>query len=218
MPNEKNVTGYEVTVRGQYFARNGKDKFLKNYGPITFFLPEVVDIPDGREIKKSTVGGKLTQVSTPKTARRSVTTGNVAMYVIQRRLLPVYLEEKFTDYVTFRTCHIVGSLRRVVRPATDIQDLENKPLEKMSLAELKTFCVIKRLDIPITAYRDTAEACEAVRQALEDAKQAAARAKKPSEIPIEEGPEGVETHEGGPVTSADEVPVDNQDLAEDLLS
>lgn len=162
MAQEKVVPAYEVVVRGQYHSASGKDRILKTFGPVTFYLPETAEVPAGRKLITKKVNGKDVKVSEPQTAIHSITKENVALYVVQRRLLPTWLVENMPDAVSFRTCYIVpGTLKRVLVPASSVAKLQ-KPVSEMSLVELKAFCQAKGLSTQVSAFKDVLEARAAV--------------------------------------------------------
>lgn len=230
MSNEKLIVGYDVTVRGQYHAASGKDRILKTFGPVTFFLPEYVEIPNGRKKVQRVVDGRLTQMFEPQFAKKSIATDNVALWVIQRRLLPTWLAQNHPDCVTFRTCQITpGGMKRVQRPAADAIILD-KPVREMSIHELAAFCKMKNLVVPVSAFKDVEEARAAVLMEMESAGVSSPRASDaaaaPGAIPAEEVPAGVRAAAGptapidlgnGRRSPNDGVPVDEQDATADLI-
>lgn len=166
---EKTIVGYDVTVRGTYYGANGKDREVKTFGPITFFIPETVEIPNGKKrIETKGFGGTKIVKYEAQTTKKSVTTPNVALYVVQRQLLPAWLEENKTGVTSFRTCSIVpNGLKRVVRPAKDAISVD-KPVAEMNVAELKVYAKLKDLNVPVEAFVDLESAREMVEVALEE--------------------------------------------------
>lgn len=200
----KNIAGYEVTVRGQYQSISGKDRVLKNYGPVTFFLPEYVEMPNGKKRVNKTVDGRVVQTWEPQFKKSAVTIDGVALYIVQRRLLPTWLGEKYPDAAQFRTCSIVpGGMKRVMRPAKDAVIL-NKPVAEMSKHELAAYCKMHGLDVQVMAYADAAEAAEAVQFAIDEKKSGGAEPARPDETDAAAGP-------------GDGAAIDGQEAA-DLLS
>lgn len=223
-PGGKLVPCYEVKVRGQYQAADGKNRILKTFGPVSFILPEYVQIPNGKKRVEKIVNGHKLQNWEPQFKKSAVTVENVALYIVQRRLLPPWLAENHPDCVTFRTCSIVpGGLRRVMRPEKETLVLD-KPIEAMSLQELIIFCKNKNINLALAAFSDVKDAREAVLYELD----LLAEAKKNGQTETESEEEtthddenddkkhGIKTSRGA-VTSEDGVPTDNEDPAEDLL-
>ncbi len=219
MSQPEMIVGYDVTVRGQYQSASGKDRILKTFGPATFFLPEYVEIPNGKKKVQKTVNGHINQVWEPQTAKRAVTVDNVALWVIQRRLLPTWLAEHHPDCTTFRTCAIVpGGMKRVFRPKSEMLDM-NKSIDEMSIPELKHFCSMKQIAVPVSAFTDVKEAREAVRFELEQQGVAAptgAPGKNRTDAANSAPAPGVEEAHGA-VTDGDGVARDQQDPADDLI-
>lgn len=214
MPAEKTIVGYEVTVRGQYQSASGKDRTLKTFGPVTFFLPEYVEIPNGKKRVNKTVDGRIVQGWEPQFKKSAVTVENVALYVVQRRLLPTWLSEHHQDAVTFRTCTIVpGGMKRVVRAAKDAVILD-KPVSEMSLHELAAFCKMKGLNVPVTAFKVVEEAREAVQFEIDT--QAGASVSPPGD-PAESVSVGATEEKDPAAGPGDGEAVDGQDAADDLI-
>jgi hypothetical protein len=216
MVQESLVVCYEATVRGQYQSADGKSRVLRTFGPVTFVLPEYVDIPNGKKRVNKTVDGSIVQSWEPQFKKSAITTENVALYVVQRRLLPSWLADHHKDCVVFRTCAIVpGGLRRVMRPAKDAQVLD-KPLDQMSIPELASFCKVRGLNVQVSAFGNVVDAREAVKYELEMGGTAAPMAAD-AVLPTEDSvPAGV-LASSGPVTSADSVPTDEEDPAAGLM-
>lgn len=168
MSNKNQIVGYDVTVRGSYYSADGNKRVLKVYGPATFFIPEFVEIPNGKKKVVKKDGDKVISTTyVPQTAKRAVTIPNVARYVIMRRILPTWLAENHPDGVTFRTCDIVpGSMKRVMRDKSQALILD-KPIKEMSLQELAAFCKLKSINTPISAFDDAAEARKAVQYEID---------------------------------------------------
>lgn len=161
------VRAYEVTVRGNYYAASGKDRLLKVFGPVTFTIPETVKIPNGKKRVPKKEGGKTISVVEQQYADRSVTVPNVALYVVQRQLLPPWLAANHPDSVSFRICAIVpGGLRPVMKPASEVNILI-KPVMEMSVAELVIFCKMHQIPVEPSAFGSTNDAREAVQYELE---------------------------------------------------
>lgn len=217
MSNEKMVTGYEVTVRGQYQSVNGKDRTLRNFGPAVFFIPEYVEIPNGKKKVNKKVDGRTVQMWEPQTKKCAATTDNVALYVVQRRLLPTWLAEKHPDAAQFRTCNIVpGSMKRVTRKASDVILLD-KPIAEMSMQELAAFCKMKGLNVPVTAFADVKEARETVEfehKLQTGAPTPGAGAGIEDEDRTDREVHGIQTANDA---AEGDVPTDRQDEAADLL-
>jgi len=210
------VPMYECTVRGQYQAQDGRNRILKTFGPVTFILPEYVEIPNGKKRVNKTVDGTVVQTWEPQFKRCAITTDNVALYIVQRRLLPTWLATAHTDCATFRTCSIVpGGLRRVMRPAKDAQ-VYDKPVSEMSLQELVSFCKTRQLSVQVLAFTDVKEAREAVLYELEVTGLAKPSGKSTPAPAQEEVPAGV-VAKAGAVSSADGVATDQEDPALGLL-
>lgn len=227
--NQEMIVGYDVTVRGQYYSADGKNRVLKNFGPVTFFLPEYVTIPNGKKKIPKTIGGHVQHVVEQQYAKRAVTENDVALWVIQRRILPGWLGDHYPDCTTFRTAHIVpGSMKRVMRPKSEAVVL-NKAIEDMSMPELKAFCSQHHLAVPISAFGDVKDARMAVQLEVDAAgirgpegvsRRATADAANSAPAKGVEGAEGRVapiTPEHGVRTPDDGVPVDQQDAAADLL-
>lgn len=160
------------------------------------------------------------------------------MYIVQRRLLPAWLADNHADCVVFRTCSIVpGGLRKVMRPAKDAQTLE-KPVEEMNIPELVAFCKLKNINLALGAFTDAREAREAVLYEMEilaENRKTQAHATENSEYSSSAQSASPETGEDeedkkkygittkrGKMTRdetlpADDVPVDNEDPAENLI-
>lgn len=177
--SEELIEGYTVTCRGQFYRASGRNRTVGVFGPITFFLPPSVTIPNGKKkITKKIDGQDVTRYE-QQFKRESVLTPNVALYVVQRRLLPTWLAENHPDSVRARTCSIIpGGIKRATRPASEAAGLD-KPVKDMSVQELQAFCKMKEILIDLSVFPEVRDAREAVqyeldikteskRQALED--------------------------------------------------
>lgn len=183
--SEKMIDGFEVTVRGQLYLVNGKDRTTGTYGPVTFFLPPVVELPNGKKKVEKIVGGKKTYQWVPQTKKSSVTVENVANYVVQRRLLPDWIAEHFPNASGHRTCHVIpGGIKPAKRPASEVQSLD-KPLAQMSVTELKIYCKLHGLIVELSGFSKAQDAYQAVQMALDEKKEADRKAALPPEEPAE---------------------------------
>lgn len=222
MSGEDQVVGYDVTVRGTYQAASGKDRILKTFGPVTFFLPEYVEIPNGKKKVQKMIDGRVVQTWEPQFAKRAATADDVALWVIQRRLLPSWLADHHPDCTTFRTCAIVPSgMKRVIRPKTAIVNL-NKSIDDMTLPELKHFCAMKQIPVAVSAFANVEEAREAIRFEMSQQGMEMASAPKRMDAANMEPPKGVVGAEGriAPAVEGapdDGVATDQQDAAADLM-
>lgn len=215
MPEDM-VVGFDVTCRGQYYASSGKDRLLKVFGPVTFFLPEYVEIPNGKKKTEKMIDGVKRTVHEPQTKRSSVAVDNVALWVIQRRLLPTWLAENHPDQVGFRTCQVTpGGMKRVQRPASQVINLDKKVTE-MSMQELAAFCRMKNLNVPVSAFKDVVEARAAVIAEMDPASGAAEAAAALPPVREAEVPTGV-VAKSGAVSSEDGIATDEEDPAADLI-
>lgn len=213
MSEEKMVIGYDVTVRGTYYSASGKDRILANFGPVTFFMPEIVEIPNGKKKVETTVEGTKRVTFVPQTKKSSVAVDGVALWVVQRRLLPTWLAENHPTSVGFRTCQITpGGMKRIQRPASQVVNLE-KPVSEMSMQELAAFCKLKNLNTPVSAFKDVAEARLAVAAELDPSISIMA---PETTMAAAAPPAGVTVAEG-PVSSGDGVPTDQEEEGADLL-
>lgn len=193
MTTNNMINGYDVCVRGQFHRASGKDRTIGVFGPVTFFLPEVVEIPNGKKKVDVTRGGKITSQWEPQFKKVSVTVENVALYIIQRRLLPTWLAENYPDCVRFRTCSIVpGGMKRAWRPASEAVLLD-KPVSEMSLAELRAFCHLRGLNVALQGFSKVEEAREAVQFELDQL----AAAKAPTPEPAPQDPQDPNAPEDG---------------------
>lgn len=168
MASEKQQVAYEVTVRGNYYAASGKDRLLKTYGPVTFTLPEKVEIPNGKKrIEKDLGGGKKSAEVVQMFKTVPVTDENVALYIVQRKLLPTWLADNKADCVTFRTCQVIpNGIRRVIVPAEKVVVLK-KEIKDMSMQELKAFAKLNNLPVDPNMYGSVQEARQAVKDEME---------------------------------------------------
>jgi len=157
------VEGYEVTVRGQFYARDGKMKILKVFGPETFFIPKEVEVEAGRKIENKTVNGQLMRKGVP--VFRKCDGLVAAQHIIQRQLLPARLTENYPGSDGFRTCHIVNK-KKVSKPADEVRLIDKMPLSKMTLGELQAFCKKRNIQLPVDQFGSPEDACEAVKQEL----------------------------------------------------
>jgi len=206
MVEEKKVPAYEVTVKGQYYASSGRDRFLKTYGPEKFLLPEVVEIVTGRkEVKKKVEGQQVKRFEIVKSRLNAL---RCAQHVIQRQLLPDRLSEKHPACVSFRTCSIVASVRVMVNPSElSIFSTNAKSVDEMSLSELSQYCRIHALSVPVSSFKDVKDARRAVMEADSETSETRVRPEEPGGI----------QEKAGEVSSADEVPVDQEDPAESMI-
>jgi len=207
----KMITGYNCVVRGTFHAASGKDRVLKTFGPATFFLPEYVEIPNGKKKSEVIVNGAKRIVIQSLTKKSSVAADNVALYIVQRRLLPTWLAENHPDAIGFRTCSITpGGMKRVQRPESELVNLD-RPVDQMSLQELTAFCKMKNLNVPVSAFKDVHEARVAVLAEMDPASAPPLVSTEP------QAPEGVDAKYGA-VSSSDGIPTDEEDPASDLLA
>lgn len=198
--------GYAVTVAGQYYAGNGRDKSLRTFAPEVFYIPETVEIVNGRKFIEKVVNGQKTKVSVDN--KQIVNGLKAAQHIIQRRFLSTRLSEKYPDYTNFRECRIIDTKSCII-PEDALIDVSNKPIKSMTLPELKVLCAMESLSTQPGAYASLDDARAVVEAEMNAAK------KPTAPIPVSE-PVGV-TVSDGPVTSEDGVPVDNEDPAADLM-
>jgi hypothetical protein len=228
-------TGYEITVKGQYYAHQGRDKFLKTYGPLKFYIPDVVEIVTGRKMVDTVVDGRVVKRSVP--VRSRMNGARVAQHYIQRNLLQDALKEAHPDSSGFRTCVIVDSKR--VNLPDDLKELEEVPIKQMTLNQLRRFCSLNSLSVPIDAFTDINDARQAVSDEYESQQMAQKRNNPTAHLqPADVDPTTVApqtegqapTHDGsgnpvpagvkvgdGPVSSPDNVPTDEEDPLKNLL-
>jgi hypothetical protein len=166
------IEGFNVTVRGQFYRASGRNRTVGVFGPVTFFLPPTVTIPNGKKKIKYKIDGQEVFRHEQQFKRESILTPNVALYVVQRRLLPTWLAENHPDSVRARTCSIIpGGIKKAIRPAADAVGLD-KPVKDMSLQELEAFCKLKGIILDLTAFTrsengEPNEAREAVQYELD---------------------------------------------------
>lgn len=204
--------GFKVTCSGQYYAGSGRDKQLKMFKQEVFYIPQTVEIAIGRKfIEKLNKDGKKIKISVPD--KKTVSGKAAAQHVIQRRLLGTRLAEKFEDFAGVRTCQILD-IRPSAIPAEHIIDI-TRPVEQMTLNELKTLVALESLDTNPAMFADLEDARMAIAQELREKKGKGrpALAPDPDEAEV---PAGV-TASSGPVSSDDGVPIDEEDPAAGLM-
>lgn len=158
--------GYDVTVRGQYYAFDGKNKTIKSWGPINFFVPRLVKIIEKHKRVQKKIGNKLIRKYIPIETTYEATAGNVIQHYIQRRLLPTYLQENYPDSVRFRTCAILS--KKPCVKETNYKELSEINIAEASIEELRRVVTELRLSVPLGAYPILEDARLAVQEALDD--------------------------------------------------
>lgn len=201
-PTSPQVVCYQVSVRGNYYASDGKNRILKGYGPVTFTVPEYVEIPNGKVKKEKVVNGKKSFEIIQTFKKTAITTENVALYIVQRKLLPAWLVAEKPDCVSFRTCSIIpGGLKRVIKPVSEVANLK-KDIKDMVMPELKAYAKAEELSIDPTMFGTLQEAREAV-QVEKDLKDMGATS-EPLKDQVDDIEDGIQTP-------------DPEDLAADLM-
>lgn len=208
------IACYNVTVRGSFYSASGKDRILRSFGPVTFTLPEHVEIPNGKKRVEKIVNGKKVQEWVPQVAKRSVTSENVALWVVQRRLLPTWLAENHPDGTAFRTCQIVpNGIKRALKTAKEIQD-PSKTIWEMSIPELSAYCKMKSVNVAVSAFTNVDDARQAVQAELDE--MSGTITDSPDAVPAAKNAEesGPETLSGGQTAN---IKIEDLDPAAELI-
>lgn len=179
------INGFDVTVRGQAYVAHGKDRTISTFGPITFFLPEKVEIANGKKKIEKTVGKRKTVTWEPQTKHVSTLVENVALYVVTRRLLPEYFRTNMPEASGVRTCSIVPGGIKAARKPQSMALSTDKPVAEMTLPELKVYAKLRDLTLDLSNFTDPKSAREAIQYAIEEKKRAAEEASKAPEAPPE---------------------------------
>lgn len=164
-PKQKDIPGYVVTVRGQYFASGEHKRAIKTYGPESFFLPEKQTIRVGYEYRMITVDGAKIKRSLPK--MQEVNSLAYALHIIQRYLLPARLAVKHPDYIRFRTCVITNTRRSTPKDLAVLGSPEEN-IKDMSLEQLRVVANLKGLVIPLDSFATVQDARQAVQDELDN--------------------------------------------------
>lgn len=224
----ESVIGYEIKVKGQYFARDGKDRTIRFYGPLTFYLPEVVEYVAGRkQIVHKSPEGVVRKETIPLLKKANGI--KIARFMIKNYFLGPALKDLHEDYIKYRTYEIVSKKKVKLTGKLLPKSLSPKNIDSMGECDLLQFCAIQDLKVVLTNYSDLADRKMAVTQAYK-AKQAQKKELKkatagsgdedlnePTDVSIKD-----ETEDGvlvvtGAMNPDDEMPTDEQDAAEDLL-
>lgn len=208
--------GFRIIVTGQYYAGAGREKVLKVYKSETFYIPETVEIVNGRDIvMKDLPNGKKVKTTVPR--KQTVSGAKAASHVIQRRYLAARLTDKYPDYAGFRTCQIVDIQPVAEIPAGELVDL-SKPVNQMNLYELNVLCATESLVSKPSMFADLQDARLAIIAERKEngVKEPSARAQTLVNNDDADAKAGIKVA-SGPVTSEDGVPIDEEDPMESLL-
>lgn len=158
---EQMTQGYQITARGEYYAKN---RDLKIY-MLTFFIPKIVEVQVRRDWKWFKSGKSKIKRSVP--VYDQVNGRENAQHIIQRLLLPSELSEKYPDSMGHKTCRIVD-VKIASRPASEFGDITKKPVAKMSRNELSQFCSLHSLKVPLESFGDIIDARQAVQDSYDE--------------------------------------------------
>jgi len=155
--------GYEITVSGQYRSDDGATKGNKRYSNEVFFLPEIVRYrdPGGRDKADKMVQGVKVTSTVPRIIQANAL--NVAPYIIRKFHLPFRLAEKYDDFSSIRTIHILTK-KRVRLDDKAVRDVLSIPIDDMNESELAQYHALNDLNTHLSGYGSLAERKMAVKQ------------------------------------------------------
>lgn len=164
--------GYEITVRGQYFAMGAQGKTVRFYPPQTFMLPEVSRYRQGTKKVKRLVNGKPKMVPVPNIVEANSL--RAAKHLILRYHLADKLAEVLDDFASVRTISIV-STKRVNVDANQFRDIDTVPIAEMTASELNQFHAMHDLTVALQSLENLADRRRAVALEYEELKRREAK-------------------------------------------
>lgn len=193
--------GFEVTVKGQYYCNDGKNKVLKLFRDEVFHLPETMIIQTGYEWVVKIIDGRRVRKSQIKKER--VSTRIWLKHIVKRYCLPSRLKEKYEDFNGIRTFKIENLKPVSDLPQTEFENITADKIPTMSLSQLAVFCTMEGLTVPLDSFIDLDDAREAVKDEYQSAK---SKAGTPSRVTPGTAGNPEDMHPDHETTGTDGVP------------
>jgi len=210
---KKTVKGYKIVVQGQYRARGEKGKTIRFYKKEEFCLPKISKYVEGRKWKKiKGPDGEPKKISVPNIVKANSL--RCANHIIQRYLLPYRLQEKYEDFDSIRTCHIVKKSKLTDIDADYGRDVTELKIEDMTESELNQFIRIYDITVEMNYFQDVADKRMAVEQAFREQRESSTRAAQ-----LENYDENMTDPNTGDMSDDDDIDFsgeEKEDLAADL--
>lgn len=167
---DQSVPGYEIKVTGEYYLKdpNTGMKSIKQFKAETFYLPEIVTYVEGREKLEKVIDGRSVTTTIPKRVKGNAS--RVGLHIIRRYYIESVLKEKYPGFTGVKTCEIFNKKKVGIDPHT-ISNLDGKPIQDMTEAELKQFVMLSDINLVLSQYGDLGDKKNAVERALQKKKQ-----------------------------------------------